>query len=72
MSKPDDRRDNAAKIKQNIDATRRNIEAAEELISLTSDGKAKQDLQAKNERRRDAIPGMQQEMRDEIEHEQRS
>lgn len=65
MSKPDDRRDNAEKIKRNIESTERNIEAAEEMIAKTSDGKARQDLTEKNERRARAIPGMEREMREE-------
>jgi small acid-soluble spore protein tlp len=31
MTKPDDRRDNAQKIKNAVNATKRNIEAAEEM-----------------------------------------
>lgn len=65
MSKPDDRRDNAAKIKQNIESTKENIEASEELIAETSDRKTKRNLAAKNERRKNAIPAMEHEMKEE-------
>lgn len=68
MCKPDDRRDNAEKIKENIESTKENIEAAEELMARTSDQKAKTDLQAKNERRANAIPDMEREMKEEAEN----
>jgi len=68
MSKPDDRRDNAQKIKSAVNATKQNIEAAEEMIANTDSKKTKQDLEAKNERRRQAIPGMEKEMREEERH----
>ena len=45
--KPDDRRDNTAKIKASIDATKRNMEAADELIARTDNPKTKADLEAK-------------------------
>ena len=61
-NKPDDRRDNAEKIRQNIESTQHNIELAEEMIAQTSDPKTKRDLQEKNERRRQAIPSMTKEM----------
>ena len=64
---PDDRRDNAERIQKAIDATKENIEAAEEMITSTSDEKTKRDLTAKNERRRISIPDMEREMREENE-----
>lgn len=71
MSKPDDRRDNAAKIKRIIESTRNNMEAAEETIAVTSDPKAKKELQAKNERRANAIPGMEREYQEEADNQKR-
>lgn len=65
QSNPDDRSDNAQKIRQNIEATKRNMEMADEMIAETSDPKAKRDLQAKNERRAQAIPSMVREMKEE-------
>lgn len=47
------------------------MEAAEELIAKTSNQKAKQDLQAKNERRANAIPDMEREMKEEAENQDR-
>lgn len=63
--KPDDRSDNVDRIQCNINHTIRNIEASEELIEKTDDRKMKRDLQEKNERRRDALQGMREEIRDE-------
>lgn len=64
-NKPDDRRDNAQKIKENIENTKHNMELAEEMIATTSDKKTKRDLQEKNERRAEAIPSMVREMKEE-------
>jgi small acid-soluble spore protein (thioredoxin-like protein) len=61
---PDDRRDNARKIKQNIDGTLRNMEAAEEAIAGSSDPKMKKALEEKNERRKQALHGRRSEIRD--------
>jgi small acid-soluble spore protein (thioredoxin-like protein) len=65
MSKPDDRRDNVKKIKNNIDSTIRNMELAEEIIEETPNSKTKKDLSEKNERRKDALEGMRREIKDE-------
>lgn len=65
MSKPDNRKDNVERIQKNIDMTIHNIEAAEDMIAQTSDAKTKQDLQSKNERRRQALDGMRKEIKDE-------
>jgi small acid-soluble spore protein (thioredoxin-like protein) len=65
---PDDRRDNVKKIKNNIDGTIRNMEAAEETIADISNPKTRRDLEQKNERRRQALEGMRQEIRDEAQH----
>ena len=65
QNKPDDRRDNASKIKANIASVKANIEAADEMIAITSDDKTKKDLQAKNERREVAINSLENELKDE-------
>jgi small acid-soluble spore protein (thioredoxin-like protein) len=62
---PDDRSDNVERIQENIDNTYQNIEAAEELIAVTDNSKTRRDLQKKNERRRDALDGLKQEIQDE-------
>lgn len=64
-NKPDDRRDNVDKIQYNIDRTIHNIEIAEEVIDKTDDKKMKKELTQKNERRKDALNGMKEEIRDE-------
>lgn len=63
--KPDDRSNNVDRIQFNINHTIRNMEAADELIEKTDDKKMKQDLEEKNDRRRDALSGMREEIRDE-------
>lgn len=62
---PDNRKDNAAKIKKNIDLTRNNIEAANEMINRSDNQRTKEELRAKNERREEAIKGMNKEFKDE-------
>ncbi len=69
-SKPDDRRDNAKKIKYNIDRTIHNMEAAEETIEATSNETTKQQLIDKNARRKQALNAMRQEIKDEAEHQE--
>lgn len=71
MNNPDNRQDNVMKIKQNIENTKHNIELAEEMIAGTSDMQTKEDLKAKNERRANAIPGMEDEMEDELDYQKR-
>jgi len=66
--KPDDRRDNAAKIKAAMDATKRNMEAADEMIARTDNPEVKAELEAKNERREDALHGMEAERKQEEAH----
>ncbi|NLO99340.1 MAG: small acid-soluble spore protein Tlp [Clostridiaceae bacterium] len=63
--KPDDRRDNARKIRKNIENTIENIELAEDMINNIDNQKTIHDLQAKNERRKEAVEGMRQELKDE-------
>jgi small acid-soluble spore protein (thioredoxin-like protein) len=62
---PDNRADNAERIQKSINDTIKNIEAAEEMIAETPDMKMKTTLSDKNERRRQALDGKRQEMRDE-------
>jgi len=64
-NKPDDRRDNVKNIQFNINHTIQNIELAEEMIAKTDDEKTKEDLEAKNERRREALHAMKEEIQDE-------
>jgi small acid-soluble spore protein (thioredoxin-like protein) len=63
--KPDDRSDNVENIQFNINKTIQNTELAEEMIAKTHDEKMKKTLEEKNERRREALDGMRQEIKDE-------
>lgn len=69
--KPDDRSDNVDKIQFNINHTIRNMEAADELIEKTDDKKMKRDLEEKNDRRRTALNGMREEIKDEAKNQKR-
>lgn len=64
-SKPDNRKNNVERIQKNITMTIHNMELADEVIEKTSDGNLKENLEAKNERRRDALEGMRHEIKDE-------
>lgn len=64
-SKPDDRSDNVKKIQKNISDTIENIEAAEETAYITENPNTKKDIKDKNDRRRTAIYGMKNEIKDE-------
>jgi small acid-soluble spore protein (thioredoxin-like protein) len=64
-NKPDDRRDNVENIQFNINHTIQNIEQSEETIANTEDEEMKQDLEAKNDRRREALHAMKEEIKDE-------
>lgn len=64
-SKPDNRRDNVDHIQYNITKTIQNIELAEDMIAKTDDQKMKKTLEEKNERRREALDGMREEIQDE-------
>ena len=51
--------------RNNIDNTVENIELAEDMINGIDNQKTIHDLQAKNERRKEAVEGMRQELKDE-------
>jgi len=63
--KPDDRRDNVKRIQEHIDDTVRNIRETEDAIALSDNEKTVRDLKAKNERRREALEDMRNEIKDE-------
>lgn len=63
--KPDDRRDNVARIQNNIDHTIANYRETEDMIRNSVDEKQKRELKSKNERRETAINGMKKEIKDE-------
>ncbi len=63
--KPDDRRDNVERIQRNIDMTIHNMELAEDMIGKTDNLKIREELQAKNEKREQALDGFRKEIKDE-------
>ncbi len=63
--KPDDRRDNVEKIQKSINNTIENMEIAEDMMRKTDNPQTKQQLQAKNEKRREALEGFRKEIREE-------
>ncbi|RTQ92878.1 small acid-soluble spore protein Tlp [Lysinibacillus telephonicus] len=61
---PDDRSDNVEKLQSMVQNTIENIEAAEETMAFSSpEEKAK--IQAKNEKRKHAVEGFREEIKDE-------
>ncbi|WP_062104974.1 small acid-soluble spore protein Tlp [Bacillus niameyensis] len=64
--KPDDRSDNVEKLQNMIHDTIENMEEAEATMEF-SDGEQKKQIAAKNERRRQSIEGMREEVKDEAE-----
>ncbi len=68
--KPDDRSDNVDRIQFNINHTIRNMEAAEDMLSKVDDPTQRRELEEKNERRRDALQGMREEIRDEAQEQE--
>jgi small acid-soluble spore protein (thioredoxin-like protein) len=67
-AKPDDRRDNAAKIQAVISNTQDNMEKANEVIKDTDNPNTKTVLEAKNQLRDVAISGMKKEKKQEEEY----
>lgn len=63
--KPDDRSDNVEKLQSMIHDTMENIEAAEESLQLTDSDQQRQQIEAKNERRRESIDAYRSEIKDE-------
>lgn len=73
-AKPDDRRDNVERIDNAIDHTMANLREAEDFVKAHADEmneEDKRDIKAKNERRKDAISGMREEIKDEAAHQDR-
>lgn len=67
--KPDDRSDNVEKLQNMVHDTIENIEESHDTLRYSS-GEAREQIKEKNERRREAIKGMREEIRDEYEHQQ--
>ncbi|WP_046176317.1 small acid-soluble spore protein Tlp [Domibacillus indicus] len=62
--KPDDRSDNVQKLRDMVQNTIGNIEAAEESMGFANE-KQRAAIKAKNERREESIEGMREEIHDE-------
>ncbi|GAA0496348.1 small acid-soluble spore protein Tlp [Salinibacillus aidingensis] len=62
--KPDDRSDNVEKLQEMVQNTIENMEEAEETAQYAS-GNDRADIEAKNERRRESIEAMRNEIKDE-------
>lgn len=62
--KPDDRSDNVEKLQKMVHNTIENMEAAEESMQF-AEGEHKAQIERKNERRRESIEGMREEIKDE-------
>ena len=63
-SKPDDRSDNVEKLQATIQNTLENIEAAEETLAFSS-AEEKAKIQSKNNRRKEAVEGFREEVKEE-------
>ncbi len=62
---PDNRADNVEHLQNSIDGTFRNIRKANEMIRATDNEKTKHELEAKNERREEALDAFRKEIKDE-------
>ncbi|WKB36093.1 small acid-soluble spore protein Tlp [Terrilactibacillus sp. S3-3] len=68
MAKPDDRSDNKEKIEHAIGNTLQNMDEARDYVKAHSDEiseEEKEQIEAKNERREQAIEGSREELKDE-------
>ncbi len=63
--KPDDRSDNVEKLQEMIENTIVNMEEAEESMAFTDSDEQRQQIEAKNERRRESLESFRSEVRDE-------
>ncbi|HJV31303.1 MAG TPA: small acid-soluble spore protein Tlp [Bacillales bacterium] len=63
--KPDDRSDNVEKLQHMIHDTIENMEEAEESLELTDSEEQRQQIEAKNQRRRESLDAMRSEVQDE-------
>lgn len=63
--KPDDRSDNVEKLQEMVQNTIGNMRKAEETMMLTDDDDNRAKIATKNERRRESIHAMREEISDE-------
>ncbi|MGG3470502.1 small acid-soluble spore protein Tlp [Neobacillus pocheonensis] len=62
---PDDRSDNAEKLQAMIQNTQDNIQKAEQSLAFTDSEQQRQQIEAKNERRRESVESFRAEIQDE-------
>ncbi|WP_230973903.1 small acid-soluble spore protein Tlp [Cerasibacillus terrae] len=67
--KPDDRSDNVEKLQNMVQDTIQNIHASEETLENLT-GEQREQIIAKNKRRKAAIEGMREEIKDEHTHDE--
>lgn len=71
MAKPDNRADNVEHLQQSIQHTMQNLHEAEDYLNEFSSeisSKEREQIEAKNERRNQAIRGFREEVKDEAAH----
>ena len=67
---PDDRSDNVEKLQSMIHNTIENMEAAEESLAFTDSEQQRQQIESKNQRRRESIDSFRSEIKDEAQNKQ--
>ncbi|KWX69432.1 MULTISPECIES: small acid-soluble spore protein Tlp [Paenibacillus] len=73
MAKPDNRADNVEHLQQSIQHTMQNLHEAEDYLNEFSSeisSKEREQIEAKNERRKESIKGFREEVKDEAAHSQ--
>jgi small acid-soluble spore protein (thioredoxin-like protein) len=68
LAKPDDRSDNVEKLQEAVQNTKENLEDSEDYLDEHADELSPEDvdnIKNKNENRRNSIPGLQSEIKDE-------
>lgn len=69
--KPDDRRDNVDKLREQVVNTIENLEASHDSLHMDLPEEQKEAIRAKNRRREHSIAGKREEIRDEYEFQQK-
>ena len=69
--KPDDRRDNGDKLREQVVNTIENLEASHDTLRMDHPEEHKEVIRAKNRRRKQSIAGKREEIRDEYEYQQK-
>ncbi len=69
--KPDNRRDNVEKLREQVVNTIENLEASHDILHRDLPEDQKEAIRDKNRRRRHAIAGKREEIRDEYEFQQK-